>query len=195
MDYIALRDIPSLGIKKGKIFFNENDPIFNNKELFDVWIDPQYCIHENTPVCIEGRVWRRGDLSDMRSNRLKKQHTNIPQLLGDIIKISKTNDKYEIYVRCSDGIIYSVESGSLDIRALENGNSDKSMRFKLAISNIYWFINSDGKVCSAIEGRDPYRDAWLRDVGLRFPTKDMADAARMDIRMGMRKVMPCKADD
>lgn len=192
MDYIALRDIPALGIKKGKVFFNEIDPIFNNKDLFDVWIDPQYCIRENTPVCIEGNVWKRGDLSSLKNNRLKKQRTHLDKTLGDVIRISKTNDKYEIYVKCINGIIYSVESGTLDMRILEG---DKSTRFKLAISNVYWFINSDGKVCSAIEGRNPDRDRWLRDVGLRFPTKDLADTARIEIKMGMRKVMPCKADD
>lgn len=193
MDYIAVRDIPSLGIKKGKIFFNEIDPIFNNKDLFDVWVDPQYHLQENTPVCIEGHVWRCGDLSDMRNNRLKKQRANIPQLLGDIIRISKTNDMYEIYIKCSGGLIYSVESSTLDMRSLERGRSIKN--FTLSVSNIYWFINSNGKVCNAVEGRNPDRDRWLKDVGLRFPTKDLADTARIEIKMGMRKMMICRADD
>lgn len=194
MDYIALRDIPALGIKKGKVFFNENDPIFNNKDLFDVWVDPQYCLQENTPVCIEGRVWRRGDLSDIRNNRIKKQRTHLDKTLGDVIRISKTSDMYEIFVKCIDGFIYSIESGTLDMRTLEGGKTNK-MSFTLSISNIYWFINSEGKVCNAVEGRKPDRDMWLRDVGLRFPTKDLADTARMEIKMGMRKVMQLRTDD
>lgn len=194
MDYIALRDIPALGIKKGKVFFNENDPIFNNKDLFDVWVDPQYCLQENTPVCIEGRVWRRGDLSDIRNNRIKKQRTHLDKTLGDVIRISKTSDMYEIFVKCIDGFIYSIESGTLDMRTLEGGKTNK-MSFTLSISNIYWFINSEGKVCNAVEGRKPDRDRWLRDVGLRFPTKDLADTARMEIKMGMRKVMQLRTDD
>ena len=192
MDYIALRDIPSLGIKKGKVFFDENDPIFNNKDLFDVWIDPQYCLQEGTPVCIEGRVWKRGDLSGLKNDRLKKQRASIVKTLGDVIRISKTNDMYEIYVKCVNGLIYSVESGTLDMRTLEG---DKSKGFALSISNVYWFINSDGKVCNAIEGRNPDRDKWLQDVGLRFPLKNLADNARIEIKMGIRKVMPCRADN
>ena len=193
MDYIALRNIPAFGIKKGKIFFDEDDPIFNNKDLFDVWVDPQYYLHENTPVCIEGRVWRRGDLSDMKNNNIKKQRANINKTLGDVIRISKTTDMYEIYVKCVDGFIYSVESGTLDMRSLERGRS--TMNFALSVSNIYWFINSEGKVCNAIEGRNPDRDRWLKDVGLRFSSKDLADTARIEVKMGARKVMQCRVDD
>lgn len=195
MDYIAIRDIPSLGIKRGKVFFDESDPIFNNKDLFDVWIDPQYRLHENTPVWIKGLVWRRGDLSDIKNNSLKKRRTRINKTLGDVIRISKSGDVYEIYVKCVNGLIYSVESGTLDMRTLEDGNSNKSMGFTISVSNIYWFINSEGKVCNAVEECNPDRDKWLQAVGLRFPTKDLADTARIEIKMGMRKVMPCKTDD
>lgn len=207
MDYIAKRDIPVLGIRKGKVFFNEDDPIFQDRTLFDEYIPEVYTLAINTPVAIRGSFKELGDRKSILNGRLKNTLIQIKEpMLGTVSKIEVVTAgvnrvtpegvraHYNILILGNNGLYYSVPSSTLDIRKLENtvewavGGARKAT---ISPSKVYWFINSNGEIQSDIQTRNKKREEYLRKAGLCFKT--YADArstydAIMAGRMSMREV-------
>ena len=208
MDYIAKRDIPVLGIHKGKVFFNEDDPIFQDRTLFDEYIPEAYTLTINTQVSIRGSFKEIGDRRSIRNGRLKNTLVRIKEpMLGKVSKIevvtagvnqvtpAGVRAHYNIRILGNNGLYYSVPSPTLDIRKLENkvewAGSTGHHNFTISPSKVYWFINSNGEIQSDIQTRNKKREEYLRKAGLYFETR--ADArgvydAIMAGRMSMREV-------
>lgn len=201
MDYIAKRDIPALGIRKGKVFFNEDDPIFQDPTLFDEYIPEVYVLALDTPVSITGAFMELGDRKSVLNGRLKNTIARIKEpMLGTIKKIEVVTKGvrayYDVRILGNNGLYYSLPTPTLDIRKLENevewavGGTRKA---SISPSKVYWFINSNGEVQSDILTRNRKREIYLRKVGLFFETyKGARDAhdAIMAGKMRMYAVEP-----
>lgn len=88
MDYIAKRDIPALGIRQGKVFFDEDDPIFQDPTLFDEYIPEVYILTTDTPVSITGYFKELGDRRCVLNGRLKNTVVKINEpMLGTVKKL------------------------------------------------------------------------------------------------------------
>lgn len=208
MDYIAKRDIPVLGIRKGKVFFNEDDPIFQDRTLFDEYIPEVYTLAINTPVSICGSFKELGDRRSILNGRLKNTLVRIKEpMLGTVSKIEVitagvnqvtpegVRAHYNIRILGNNGLYYSVPSSTLDIRKLENtvewAGSTGHHNFTISPSKVYWFINSNGEIQSDIQDRNKKREEYLRKAGLYFETYVDARGTHDDImagRMSMREV-------
>ena len=189
MDYIAKRDIPALGIRQGKVFFDEDDPIFQDPTLFDEYIPEVYILTTDTPVSIAGYFKELGDRRCVLNGRPKNTVVKINEpMLGTVKKIEVVTTgvraHYDIHILGNNGLYYLAQSPTLDIRKLENeviwAGSNGIRKFIISPSKVYWFINSNGEVQSDIRNRNKKREAYLHSVGLYFESykgaRDVHDA-------------------
>lgn len=65
---------------------------------------------------------------------------------------------------------------------LEDGTDMTASELHLTPSKVYYFINTEGKVCSTYKGKNLKRDEYCRLTNNMYDTKELADKALLDLR-------------
>lgn len=193
MKFIALHDIPVLGIKEGRILELSDDELKDksNKILltshFKEYLEPSEQIQPGDDVIISG-WWK--NLTHPGKNRKLYGLTNLTSTLArlDSIIYDSANNSVMIEAVSNGGIRYSATTRTTKkseyasvkgVPVLPNflGPSTLKKSVWIVYGGVYWFINSEGRLIKTIKGVNPARDAWLERIGNHYASKEAAKAA------------------
>ena len=181
MKFIAQLDMALLGIKQGQVFEVQHDElcldpankIFKDPTLFREYIDPKDRIQKNDHVVI----WGYWENTTHPSKPVNKAHKREPIKARVTDVVEKEPGYYYITVMADDGDSLRILTNTIKKEDLEKGVPACRAGFMCHISykRLYWFVNSDGVVCSDIKDRKPAREKWLKKVGNYWPSLDITN--------------------
>ena len=159
--YICTKDVPSLGMIKGRRYeIEENSP------EIAVFSSMCNCFREEIP---EDEKWQVGTAVKLTGRFANMTHSGknrygsgemLNSVVARIIEIHPTGgDQANIMFRTDGGIVYCSQNCKIR-KSLCTGDPKSKSSQKIVELDCYWFINSRGKICSAVIGKDEEADRW-----------------------------------
>ena len=183
MKFVAKVNIPALNINEGQLFripdaTFHSDPgnkIFTNTTYFKRIFNPEELIHAGDRAVISG-YWRS------RENKWKNRPVKLKPTIARIHNVTEQNG-YLVVAIDNGGNTYEINTATIEKVAFVAGVCCFSTGSPTYIKydEIYWFVNSEGKLCSDMKGHKPNRDEWLRASGNYFRNQQEAEAYKKKI--------------
>lgn len=159
--YICTKDVPSLGMVKGRKY-----EIAENSPEIAVFASMNDCFKEEIP---EDEKWQVGTVVKLTGRFANMTHPGknhygsgemLNGIIARIIEIHQTGgEQANIMFRTDGGIVYCSQGCKIR-KSLCTGDPKSKSSQKIVELPIYWFINSRGKICSAVVGKDEEADRW-----------------------------------
>jgi len=190
MKFQALADFPVFKLREGDLIEvseqdfenNKGYEIFKDRRFFKEWIAPEDMIREKDQVVVWG-YWKNLTHPGHPINH----HKNIAPVRATIDVAFETQPgMYTITVIANNGERLQVITPTIKKKDLGNGikPNDCGHMCYISYAHAYWFVNSDGVVCSDVIGRNQNRERWLKKSGNYWPTSDIANQYRDHILYG-----------
>lgn len=184
MKFQALADFPVFNLHEGdrievseQAFKNNKGyEIFKDHRFFKELIAPEDIVSQNDQVVVWG-YWKNITHPGHPINRYR----NIAPIRATIDAVFEScPGEYTITVIANNGDRLQVVSHSLKKNDFEDGVKPINCGHAcyLSYTQSYWFVNSDGVVCSDIVGRNQNRELWLKKLGNYWSTCDDANRYR-----------------
>lgn len=187
MKFAAKVNIPTLNINEGQLFKIPDDEfqsdlgnkIFKNTDYFKRIFDPDEVIHVGDRVVVSG-YWRSHE------NKWKNRPVKLKPTITRIHNITECPcpvNGYLVVAIDDGGNTYEINTVTIEKTAFTTGVCcfAPGLPTYIKYDGMYWFVNSEGKLCCDMKGHKPKRDVWLRASGNYFKTRQEAEAYKNKI--------------